>query len=263
MKYLIRIGLSTNSSSSHSILISRNPDKVKEDFYPWDFGWEFFVCKTPLAKMCYLIANAASDIYIDAYQKNHRELDRVVVKFVDLMFEREPIKRLFIDALREMLNYFSDNLNDDMDVAEMRRLLLARYDESYTVIERLARCDHESRWNWRYILKNTELSQFMLDFIEWVVFDPKVIIVGGNDNFYDEENDMSFVDYQYQLAWADESEEYDVLWRLLRQFLHYVGTVKMWCMNEDYQIKKEGDKKYTILMEDSGKLCYLYVDFGM
>lgn len=89
------------------------------------------------------------------------------------------------------------------------------------------------------------MSQFMLDFIEWVVFDPKVIIVGGNDNFYDEENDMSFVDYQYQLVWADESEEYDVLWRLLRQFLHYVG-------NEDYQIKKEGDKKYTILMEDRG-----------
>lgn len=87
--------------------------------------------------MCYLIANAASDIYIDAYQKNHRELDRVVVKFVDLMFERESIKRLFIDALWEMLNYFSDNLNDDMDVAEMRRLLLARYDESYTVIEDL------------------------------------------------------------------------------------------------------------------------------
>lgn len=248
MKAFIRLGLSTNSSSSHSILISRNPDKVKGDFDPWDFGWEFFVCKTPLAKMCYLIANAASDIYIDAYQKNHRELDRVVVKFVELMFERESIKRLFIDALREMLNDFSDNLSYDMNIAEMRRFLLARYNDEYTVIERLDRCDHESRWNWRYILKNPEYNQFMLDFIEWVLFDPKVIIVGGNDNYYD------FVDYQYQLAWADESEEYDVLWRLLRQFLHYIG-------NEEYQIKKEGDKKYTISMEDSRNICYLYVDF--
>jgi len=255
MKYFVRFGLSTNSSSSHSILISRDPDKVKEDFYPCDFGWEFFVCKTPLAKMCYLIANAASDIYIDAYQKNHRELDRVVVKFVELMFEREPIKRLFIDALRKMLNDFSDNLSYDMNVAEMRRFLLARYNEDYKVIERLDRCDHESRWNWRYILKNPELSQFMLDFIEWLVFDPEVIIVGGNDNFYDEKNDMSYVDYQYQLAWADESEEYDVLWQLLRQFLHYIG-------NEEYQIKKEGDKKYTISMEDSWNIYYLYVDFG-
>lgn len=254
MKYFVRFGLSTNSSSSHSILISRDPDKVKEDCYPWDFGWEFFVCKTPLAKMCYLIANAASDIYIEIYQKNNRELERVVVKFVELMFEREHIKRLFIDAIREMLNNFSDNLSYDMNVASMKCFLLARYDEDYTVIERLDRCDHESRWNWRYILKNPEYNQFMLDFIEWVLFDPKVIIVGGNDNYYDEINDMTSVDYQYKLACADETEEYDIMWRLIRQFLHYVGK-------EDYQIKKEGDKKYSISMADSWNICYLYVDF--
>ncbi len=56
----IRMGFANNSSSSHSIIFTKNINQLNSD--PGEFGWDYFTCADSYSKQKYLFATLAANI---------------------------------------------------------------------------------------------------------------------------------------------------------------------------------------------------------
>jgi hypothetical protein len=150
----LRFGFATNSSSSHSVVVlqdSRNP--AYTDFnhgYINGYEWNWFVLADPESKMEYLATQMLQSM-------SHDELSYGLsgVEYDDT--KREACIR----ALMDLLN---------IDEAQA---------EYYMDLQRSV--DHQSYWgvNW------TSLDPQLIEDIKQFLQDPRVAILGGNDNSND------------------------------------------------------------------------------
>jgi len=127
----VRLGHANNSSSSHSIWLTKTDKKTR--FKKEHFGWDRFIISSPKGKMAYL----ASTIFSNISQNTGEELARVVVKeltgieltsdypYVDHQSLIEiPVRRdghPNVEFIQELIKYFQEkeltilggNDNDD------------------------------------------------------------------------------------------------------------------------------------------------------
>ena len=59
----LRLGHSTNSSSTHSIIFAKSLANIEDNYEGYSFGWDFFTCVSKEAKLRYLAATLASNMY--------------------------------------------------------------------------------------------------------------------------------------------------------------------------------------------------------
>lgn len=59
----VRLGFATNSSSSHSIVWLNDVSNVSDDYYPGEFGWDFFTLASRKSKSSYLASLLKNQLY--------------------------------------------------------------------------------------------------------------------------------------------------------------------------------------------------------
>ncbi len=164
----VRVGVATNSSSSHSIVIRKDGrDDVSDSQPPSDqsYGWDFFTLASPESKLGYLAHNIINSIrnYDDTY---------LVSKKVEMDIN---------NAL---------NTDDDDDLIQIE-------------VDPDGYVDHQSVIN---IVPPSRSHPGVLTDIVRFFMDPRVVILGGNDN-----DDLT---HPLSDSGADGSEVLDKLWGL-------------------------------------------------
>lgn len=219
--HYIHRGHSTNSSSSHSVIIDRNNKRLGNDYRyegGFDFGWEWFRLETPKAKMRYYAAQLYSAFY--DLVKQEENVFAIISRITDLPYEE------FKHLLRDENSMFSST---DIYV------------------------DHQSNWN----LPATFPDYFYRDLKEFLLRDD-VVIIGGNDN--DSISNMEEY-YEAESANGADIEEIEELRKeyeniginlnnFIKQDNHYFAFTNFG-YHADYQMKKEGDT-YVIFDRNTG-----------
>lgn len=165
----VRVGVATNSSSSHSIVILKEGRDDVEDSQPpsdQNYGWKYFTLASPESKLGYLAHNIVHSIgnYYDSY---------LVAKKVE------------------------KDINDVLNAGDDEELVQIEVDPEGAV-------DHQSVIN--IAPPSGRHPEILSDIVKFFM-DPRVIILGGNDN-----DDMS-----HPLSGSgvdDGSEVLDKLWGL-------------------------------------------------
>lgn len=118
----IRLGLATNSSSSHSIIFL--PEGAEDAYKPWEFGWDFFTLASPYAKLQYLT--------VTVYQALRRVLPARMARFIawewlGIEIPTDEIYDCYVDhqSLLALPNDFHFDVPDEQFVRELAELMAA------------------------------------------------------------------------------------------------------------------------------------------
>ncbi len=143
--YNIRLGLATNSSSSHSLIFLPKGEKVSDDHHGTAFGWSYFTLASPEAKRDYLGVILKSTL--DEYK-------------VDEAFQVEILKDWLTDQGDGSLELSETDLNDIMD----------------------GYIDHQSRLLIPKGYGTNKPSRAFFDTLYRFMMQDNLVIGGGNDN---------------------------------------------------------------------------------
>jgi len=249
MKWFIRVGLSTNSSSSHTVLLSENIEGVEETYDPCYWGWDFFVLKSPEAKENYMFFQMLAS-FRAMYECYEEMISDFKSSSFNEFFRDKMLKLQLIDLFPNNRHLFEENV--DFDLLEEK-------------------IDHQSVgwWSAYLLLGGEAYVDFIRDFIYEVIHNDKIVIVGGNDNYY-----MDVSEKQYLLARAlPEQQIYELLWQkaILPTALHRNRDLKLtnagspYVFKPQFDVKKEGDRKYSLRIYtdfmQQRTVIFVYIDF--
>lgn len=150
----IRNGFATNSSSSHSVIMLDAPDPSIESSEDTDFGWQFFTAASVQAKANYLKATLLGNIGRSlSWSPGYSE-----------------VRRYSTTLSLELLN-------------PLLQAWIPESDSSITGVDKIY-VDHQSLIELpnNFSPFNAGPSQSFFNDLKKVILDPRVIILGGNDN---------------------------------------------------------------------------------